>query len=102
MGEFVVELIVGTIEALLEFLPALCYITAVVLIFSASFGRVAVEFPRNSAKLPWSWRNWIGKSPQGRTILSPALGTIIGLLFWIFAVGLTVVFYWYSATRSAG
>jgi tryptophan-rich sensory protein len=33
---------------------------------------------------------------HGRTILSPALGTIIGFSFWAIVVALTIIVYQYS------
>jgi hypothetical protein len=93
-----IELLFGLLEMFLElfwgfFLPVICYFTAVLLVPAATFGKIAVEYPKNSAKLHWSWRNWIGISPQGKTILSPALGAIIGLTFWIFAAALAILSY---------
>jgi hypothetical protein len=95
MAALIGDLIVGIFEfllwALLELLPVVCYFTAIVLVFAVTLGRVTVEYPKNSANSYWSWR----KVVQGRTILSPALGTIIGFSFWAIVVALTIIVYQY-------
>jgi hypothetical protein len=93
-----VDLILGLLELLVivfwELLPAICYFTAVLLVPAATFGKIAVQYPKNPAKPRWRWQNSIGRYLQGRTIISPALGTIIGLAFWYFA-GMLTIFYQY-------
>jgi hypothetical protein len=96
MATLIGDLIVGIFEfllwALLELLPVICYFTAIVLVFAVTLGRVTVEYAKNSANSYWSWR----KVVDGRTILSPALGTIIGFSFWAIVVALTIIVYQYS------
>jgi hypothetical protein len=78
MAELIVNLIAGLLELLLwmvwEAIPGLCYLTSVALVFAVTLGKVRVEFPKLSEKSYPSRRIL----RDGRTILSPALGTIIG------------------------
>jgi hypothetical protein len=97
MAAALVDLMIGLLELLLvvlfEFLPALCYFTAVILVPATTFGKIAVQYPKNPAKPRWRWQNSIGGYLQGRTILSPALGAIIGLAFWIVAATLAILLH---------
>jgi hypothetical protein len=99
MGSLFVDLIAGAIELVWwmfwDLLPALCYLTAFILVFAATLGRVSVEYPENFAKLHWTGLNWIKRSPQGRTILSSALGVIIGFIIWAI-IGSALVIYWHG------
>jgi hypothetical protein len=99
MGSLVADLIVTAVELIWwvfwDVLPALCYFTAFALVFAATLGRVSVERPENFAKLHWTGLNWVKHSPQGRTILSPALGVIIGFIIWAIIVGASII-YWYG------
>jgi hypothetical protein len=57
MASIIGDLIAGILElafwAVLEILPVVCYFTALALVFLATFGRVAVEFPENLVKVGW-------------------------------------------------
>jgi hypothetical protein len=38
--------------------------------------------------IAWSWRKWIDQSPQGKTILSPSLGELAGMVLAVVALAL--------------
>ena len=99
MATLIGDLIAGILELLLwlvwEVIPGLCYLTSIVLVSAVTLGKVAVEFPKLSAKSYPSRRI----SPDGRTILSPALGTIIGFSFWGSVIALTIIVHAYVAGR---
>src|SRR5690242_18853857 len=73
MATLIGDLIAGILELLLwlvwEVIPGLCYLTSIVQVSAVTLGKAAVEFPKPSAKSYPSRRI----SPDGRTILSPAL-----------------------------
>ena len=100
MASIIGDLIVGILELVFwvvwGILPTVCYFTALGLVFAATFGKVTVEFPENLVKVPWTGPNWIKRSPQGRTILSPALGVIIGFAIWAVIASASIVFYSYT------
>ena len=92
--DIVVDLIVLAVEliwAVLKFLQTLCrvylpaafYLTSVMLLPWLTSGKVAVEHPRGAMNIAWGWRKWIDRSPEGKTILSPGLGELAGLVFWM-------------------
>jgi hypothetical protein len=95
MGDLVINLIAGLLELVVwvvwKVLPAICYFTGLALVFLATLGRVTVELPENLDHIRWTGLSWVKRSPQGRTILSPALGVVIGFAFWgIIASALTI------------
>jgi hypothetical protein len=100
--ELIVDLLVTVLELMTikflqklsrVYLPAAFYFTSVLLIPGLTSGRIAVEYPRNSMNIAWGRRKWIDKSPQGKTTLSPALGELAGLVFWVAAAGLALLLY---------
>jgi hypothetical protein len=66
------------------------------LVFAATFGRVAVEFPENLTKVGWTGQYRIARSHHGRTILSPALGVMIGFVIWVVIISASIIFYSYT------
>jgi hypothetical protein len=100
MTTLIGDLIAGTLELLWwlvwEILPIVCYLTGTGLVFAVTLGRVVVVYPKKSDKLHRTWQ--IGRSPQGRAILSPALGTIVGFSFWVAVLGLAIIVYHYTGT----
>ena len=97
MASIIGDLIAGILELVFwvvwEALPILCYFTGLALVFAATLGRVAVEFPKNLTRVGWTGELTIVRSPQGRTILSPALGVIIGFVIWAIFVSAAIIFY---------
>jgi len=53
-------------------------------------GKIAVRFPRNAKKSVRLRQKGIDRTPEGKIILSPGLGSIIGFALWTFV--LTVAF----------
>jgi hypothetical protein len=100
MASIIVDLIAGILELAFrivwKILPAVCYFTALALVFAATFGKAAVEFPETLTKVGWTGELRIVRSPQGRTILSPALGVIIGFIIWAIIVSASIIFYSYT------
>ena len=99
MASIVVDLIAGILElafwVVWKILPTVCYFTGLALVFAATRGNVAVEFPKNLTKVGWTGELRIVRSPQGRTILTPALGVIIGFIVWAMIVSASIIFYAY-------
>jgi hypothetical protein len=95
MGALIVDLIIVVIDVLCGLLPAICYLTAVVVVPAITIGRVAVEFPKSFTRSYPSRRT----SPDGRTILSPALGAIIGFSFWGAVIALAIIVHEYASGR---
>ena len=100
MASIIVDLITGILElafwVVWELLPTLCYFTAFVLVFAATLGRVAVEFPKTLTSIPWTGQFSITRSPQGRTLLSPALGVVIGFSVWVIIASASMIFQAYA------
>jgi len=96
MASIIGDLIVGIIElayrVVWEILPTVCFFTGLALVFAATRGRVAVEFPKKLTKVGWTGQLRIVRSPQGRTTLSPALGVIIGFVIWAIIVSASIIF----------
>lgn len=98
MANLVGDLLAGIIELslwLIKGFPSFCYFTGIIVVYAATLGRVTVEYPRRPDNAYRSWR----KSPQGRTLLSPTLGTVFGFSFWAIVIALTVIVYEYSHPR---
>ena len=98
MGEFVFNLIFGLGELLIAvvwdfFIPVVCYFTAVLLVPAATFGKVTVRYPKISGKMGWGLQHAIDRSAEGKIILSPALGAIIGLALWSLAVAVLLQYF---------
>jgi hypothetical protein len=100
MASIIGDLVAGILElafwAIWEILPVLCYFTALALVFLATFGRVAVEFPENLTKVGWTGQYRIARAHPGRTILSPALGVMIGFIIWVVIISASIIFYSYT------
>ena len=94
MAETVVHLIIGLFELLFvivwKWVPVACYFTAVLFVPAVTLGKVAVRFPRNAEKSGRLRQKGIDRTPEGKIILSPAFGSIIGFALLTFA--LTVAF----------
>ena len=97
MATLIGDLIAGLLELLFwmvwEVIPGICYLTSVALVFAVTLGKVRVEFPKASGQSYPSRR----VLPDGRTILSPALGTIIGFSFWASVTAIAIVVHAYAA-----
>jgi hypothetical protein len=97
LASIIGDLIAGLLElafwVVMEILPTLCYFTALALVFTATLGRVVVEFPKNLTKVGWTGELRIVRSPQGRTTLSPALGVIIGFMIWAIIASASIILY---------
>jgi hypothetical protein len=97
VSHLAVDLLAGAVEfawwVFWDLLPALCFFTAFGLVFAATLGRVSVKYPQDLAKLHWTGLLWVTRTPQGRTILSPALGVIIGFIVWVIIVSALIVFH---------
>jgi hypothetical protein len=100
MADLALGLFAGLLELAIwlvwSVLPAICYLTAFVLVYAVTFGRVALEYPGSLSNIRWTGLNWIKRSPQGRTILSPALGVIIGFTIWAVIASALIIFRSYS------
>jgi|SRR5215472_10712999 len=98
MATLIGDLIAGFLELLFwmiwDVIPGVCYLTSVVLVSAVTLGKVRVEFPKLSGKSYPSRRIL----PDGRTILSPALGTIIGFSFWASVIAIAII----VSARAAG
>ena len=101
MATLIVDLIAGVLELtfliVLKTLPALCFFTAVAVVFAVTLGKVSVEFPATGSKIGWTGIPRVTRSPQGRTVLSPALGVIIGFIVWAIIASAVVAFHAYRA-----
>ncbi|HEX7924040.1 MAG TPA: hypothetical protein VF583_23990 [Bradyrhizobium sp.] len=99
MASLIVDLITGLIElaywVIWEVLPLLCLFTAFAVVFVATFGKVSVEWPEKPGKIGWTGIPRVARSPQGRMILSPALGVIVGFMIWAVVVSAVVIFHAY-------
>ena len=100
MASIIGDLIAGILELAFwvawKILPTVCYFTALALVFAVTLGRVAVEFPETLTKVHWTGQYRIARSPQGRTILSPALGVIVGFIIWVVIASASIIFYSYA------
>lgn len=70
-----------------KFLPAVFYFTSIVLVPAATLGKVVVPYPRKADKPYRSWQ----RSPRGRLVLSPVLGTVFGFSFWAIVAVLVII-----------
>ena len=100
MASIIGDLIAGILELAFwvawKILPTVCYFTALALVFAVTLGRVAVELPETLTKVHWTGQYRIARSPQGRTILSPALGVIVGFIIWVVIASALIIFYSYA------
>jgi hypothetical protein len=46
-----------------------------------------------SNKVGWTGQYRIARSHHGRTILSPALGVMIGFIIWVVIISASIIFY---------
>jgi len=101
MASLVGDLIIAALEfvvwAVWELLPLLCYFTGLVLVFAVTFGKVAVELPRHITEIGWTGLLRVTRLPEGQTILSPALGVIIGFMIWAAVASVAIIFHAYRA-----
>ena len=100
MGDLALSLFAGILELAFwlvwSVLPAVCYLTALIVVYAVTLRRVVVEYPGSLSNIRWTGLNWIKRSPQGRTILSPALGVIIGFIIWTVIASALIIFRSYS------
>jgi len=98
MATLIGDLIAGFLELLFWMIwyviPGVCYLTSVVLVSAVTLDKVRVEFPKLSDKSYPSRRIL----SDGRTILSPALGTIVGFSFWASVIAIAII----VSARAAG
>lgn len=101
MASLVVDLIVAALQLVVWVvwgaLPAVWYFTAFALVFAATFGKVAVEFPKNITKIGWTGSLRIARLPGGQTVLSPALGVIIGFVVWAVVISAALIIHAYRS-----
>jgi hypothetical protein len=97
MASLIGDLIVAIFElafwVVFEILPTVFYFTGLVMVFAATGGRIAVEFPKKLTKIGWTGDLRVLRSPDGRTTLSSALGVIIGFVVWAIIVSAWMIFY---------
>lgn len=77
-------------------LPTIFYFTALALLFAVTWGKVRVEFPKVMTRIGWTGFLQITRSGEGRVILSPALGVIVGFVIWAIIVSAAIIFYAYQ------
>ena len=92
----IVELVIWVVwKVIFDALPALCYFTAFALLFAVTFGKVTVEFPKGMTRIGWTGFLQITRSGEGRVILSPALGVIVGFVIWAIIVSAAIIVHTY-------
>ncbi|NEU94527.1 hypothetical protein [Bradyrhizobium uaiense] len=99
MASLIGDLIAAVLEfafwAAWEILPALCFFTALAVVFAATLGKVTIE--RRGGRIGWTGVPRITRSPQGRMVLSASLGVIIGFVFWVIVVSAAIIFHAYQS-----
>ena len=94
----VLELVVWLLWwAIFDALPAIFYFTALGLLFAVTLGRVRVEFPKGMTRIGWTGFLQITRSREGRMILSPALGVIVGFVIWTIIVSAAIIVHAYQS-----
>ncbi|MDF0516561.1 hypothetical protein P0R31_04800 [Bradyrhizobium yuanmingense] len=78
-------------------LPTIFYFTALALLFAVTLGKVRVEFPKTTTRIGWTGFLQITRSSEGRVVLSPALGVIVGLVIWAIVASAVVIVHAYQA-----
>lgn len=92
----VLELVVWLLWwAIFDALPAIFFFTALPLLFAVTLGKVRVEFPKGMTKIGWTGFLQITRSGEGRMILSPTLGVIVGFVIWTIIVSAAVIAHAY-------
>ena len=92
----ILELVVWVVWwAVFDALPVIFYFTALALLFAVTFGKVIVEFPKGMARIGWTGFLQITRSSEGRVILSPALGVIVGFVVWTVIVSAAIIVHAY-------
>ncbi|MBR0752643.1 hypothetical protein JQ604_10645 [Bradyrhizobium jicamae] len=101
MASVIVDLMIGVVELafliVMKTLPAVCFFTAVAVVYATTLGKVTVEFPATGSKIGWTGIPRVTRSPQGKTVLSPALGVIIGFIVWVIIASAVVALQAYRA-----
>ena len=101
MASIIGDLIVAVFELVFwmvwEILPVIWYFTALAVIFAVTFGKVAVEFPKHLTKIGWTGSLRMTRSPEGQTILSPALGVIVGFIIWAVIASAAIIVHAYRS-----
>lgn len=90
----VLELVFWVASAVL---PTVLYFTALALLFVATFGRITVEFPESLSRIGWTGLLQITRTGEGRMILSPALGVIVGFVIWAIVVSAAIIVHAYRS-----
>ena len=78
-------------------LPTVLYFTAFALLFVATFGRITVEFPETLSRIGWTGLLQITRKDEGRVVLSPALGVIVGFVIWAVIVSAAIIVHAYRS-----
>jgi hypothetical protein len=78
-------------------LPTVLYFTALALLFVATFGKIRVELPERMTRVGWTGLLQIRRSNEGRMIVSPALGVIVGFVIWTVVASAMMIYYAYRS-----
>lgn len=88
----ILELVVWLLWwALFDALPVVFYFTALALLFAVTLGKVRVEFPKAMNRIGWTGFLQITRTAEGRVILSPALGVVVGFVVWAVALSSAII-----------
>ena len=90
----VLELVFWVVWAVL---PTVLYFTALALLFVATFGRITVEFPESMRRIGLTGLLQITRTGEGRMVLSPALGVVVGFVIWAVIVSAAIVIHAYRS-----
>jgi hypothetical protein len=80
-----------------EALPTVFYFTALALLFAATFGRITVEFPKSMIRVGWTGLLQFTRTSEGRVILSPALGVVVGFVIWAIIISAVIIVHAYRS-----
>ncbi|WBL75674.1 hypothetical protein I3J27_21825 [Bradyrhizobium xenonodulans] len=93
----VLELVVWLLWwVVFDALPTIFYFTALALLFAVTFGKVTVEVPKGMTGIGWTGFLQITRCGEGRVILSPALGVIVGFVVWTIIVSGVIIAHAYQ------
>ena len=80
-----------------EALPTVFYFTALALLYAATFGKITVAFPKSMIRVGWTGLLQVTRTNEGRMILSPALGVVVGFVIWTIVVSAAIIAYAYRS-----